>query len=162
MEIVSLADRPDLVDAVARLRWVEWGDEQSLDDWAAVARLEAGRDTLPITLVAVSAPDGGVLGCLALGPADDAMTESERDGRMPWLMGMVTSRGHRGTGIGRALLTAAEALAARHGFAETWVLTGGEPVGFYEACGWRRVQELVPARDRDETTVLHKRIARRS
>ncbi len=158
MQIVSLADRPDLLDAVARLRWIEWGEEQSFDEWVEVTRAESGRDALPITLVAIEGATA--LGCLALGPVDNAMTEAERAGRTPWLLGTVTHRDHRKEGVGRSLLTAAESLAYRSGYAETWVVTGGEAVGYYEACGWRRVQALVLEQDGDASVVLHKIINR--
>jgi hypothetical protein len=51
-----LADLPDLVPAVGKLRWQEWGHEPgrtALSWWVEVTGREAGRDGLPVTFVAV-------------------------------------------------------------------------------------------------------------
>lgn len=57
-------------------------DDPSPQEWIETTRREAGRDDLPVTLVAM---DGArhALGAVALGDADDAVTDEERAGRTP-------------------------------------------------------------------------------
>jgi hypothetical protein len=50
-----LADHPDLIPAVGRFRWQEWGrdpEPAELDWWVDVTARESGRDDLPVTFVA--------------------------------------------------------------------------------------------------------------
>ncbi len=154
VRIDLLADHPELVTAVGRLRWTEWGyDDPTADSWIAVTRREAGRDGLPVTLVAVAA-DGSALGAVGLDDADDALTDDERDGRTPWLVGLVVSRDQRRRGVGRALVQALEALVRDRGHDHVWVVTGGDAADFYRACGWRDAERLVTAREGLASTVL--------
>lgn len=149
-----LADHPELVAEAAMLRWVEWGyDDPSPDEWVTVTAREAGRDSLPVTLVATDA-GGTVLGVVGLDTADDALTEDERAGRTPWLVGMVVGREHRLLGIGRALMRALAEVAREHGHDRMWVVTGGLAADYYRACGWTDVEELVTAREQLPSTVL--------
>ena len=153
-EIHLLADHPHLVEEVGVLRWREWGyDDPSPDAWIAITRREAGRDDLPITLVAV-AGDGHAVGAVALGETDDALTEAERRDRTPWLLGMVVSENHRRTGIGRLLVAALQDLARARGARKVWVVTGSRAVGFYRACGWTDGEDLVTSREHLPSTVL--------
>jgi hypothetical protein len=110
-EIVLAADHPRLVEEVGLLRWREWGyGDPSPREWIETTRREAGRDDLPVTLVAID-DDGYALGAVALGDADDALT---------------------------------------------WVVTGDPAVGFYRACSWTVVGELVTAKEQLPGTVLHR------
>ena len=134
--IFLLADRPDLVEPVGRLRWREWGHAPEPEDpafWVKATRREAGRDALPFTMVAVDAA-GAVIGAIGLGEYDRA---EPRD-RGPWVLGMVVDPARRGRGLGRALLRALQERAAEVGHHELWVATGNA-AGFYERCGWRHV-----------------------
>jgi GNAT superfamily N-acetyltransferase len=157
-EIVLLAGHPDLVKEVGVLRWREWGyDDPSPEAWIDTTRREAGRDVLPVSLVAVDA-DGHALGAVALGDADDALTDDERAGRTPWLLGMVVRATDRGTGVGRALVSALEYRARDRGHEQVWVVTGDRAVGFYRACGWTDVEDLVTTREDLPSTVLLRRL----
>jgi GNAT superfamily N-acetyltransferase len=157
--IVLLAGHPDLVEEVGVLRWREWGyGDRSPEAWIETTRREAGRDALPVTLVAVD-PDGHALGAVALGDADDALTDGERAGRTPWLLGMVVRDTDRLGGIGRDLVAALEDLARGRGHEQVWVVTGDRAVGFYRACGWVDVEDLVTTRENLPSTVLLRRLA---
>lgn len=68
-----------------------------------VTRRETGRENLPITLVAIDA-DREALGAVRVDNADQELSTSERDGRTPWLVGMVVRADVRQQGIGRALV----------------------------------------------------------
>ena len=141
-----LADLPQLVEAVGELRRREWGESPAI--WAERTRREAGRDTLPVTWVAVD-PAGDVLGAVALGDSDAGRTD-----RTPWIWGLVVRPDHRDQGIGRMLLARLEEFAAGHGHEHVWVATGGRAVEFYTRCGWHRTDRI------GATTILGKRIHR--
>lgn len=154
MSVVLLADHPELVAEAGMLRWVEWGSAgPSPDEWIAITAREAGRDQLPVTLVATDA-NGAVLGVVGLDVADDALTDEERAGRTPWLVGMVVSRDHRRHGIGRTLMRALAEVAHEHRHDRMWVVTGGEAADYYRACGWTEVAELVTTKEHLPSTVL--------
>jgi GNAT superfamily N-acetyltransferase len=152
-----LADHPELVAEVGVLRWHEWGGSPTPGMWIEVTAREAGSDKLPITLVAMDL-DGRALGAVALGEYDDAVGEAEREGRTPWLLGMVVRRPERKCGVGRLMVTALEDLARSRGHERLWVATGAEAVEFYLRCGWRH-QELVAANEELPTTILAKELA---
>jgi predicted N-acetyltransferase YhbS len=136
------------------LRWLEWGyADPAPDEWIAVTKREAGRDGLPVTLVAVDA-GGSVLGAVGLDSADDALTDAERADRTPWLVGLVVGRESRHRGIGRILVRAVEDLARRHGHERVWVVTGGDAEDFYRACGWADAERLVTEKEQLTSQVL--------
>lgn len=153
VSVVLLADRPDLVRQAGLLRWTEWGyDDPSPEAWVAITAGEAGRDSLPVTLVAVDERDT-VVGVVGLDDRDDALTDDERDGRTPWLVGMVVRRASRRLGVGRTLMTALGTLAGARGHEQMWVVTG-EAAGYYRACGWTDAQQLVTSKESLPSTVL--------
>jgi GNAT superfamily N-acetyltransferase len=153
-----LADHPELVAEVGVLRWHEWGLSPTPGTWIEITAREAGSDQLPITLVAMGL-DGRALGAVALGKYDDAVDEAAREGRTPWLLGMVVRGPERKCGVGRLMVTAVEDLARSRGHERVWVATGAEAVEFYLRCGWKRHQELVPANGDLRTTILAKELA---
>jgi GNAT superfamily N-acetyltransferase len=68
---------------------------------------------------------------------------------------MVVRRDARRRGIGRLLLRQLERYAADNRHPVVWVFTGAPAVGYYERCGWHRVEKLPTG------TLLRKQIARR-
>jgi len=152
-----LADRPDLIEAVTDLRWRQWGcePEPTARDWWRDATIrEAGRDTLPLTWVASDA--SGAVGAVGLGQFDI----EERHDRSPWLLGMVVRPDHRGSGLGRVLLSSVDEWAHGYGYEEIWVATEGSAVDFYRRCGWL-VRETVERAARPAVTVLCKAVTTR-
>jgi GNAT superfamily N-acetyltransferase len=150
-----LADHPELVAEVGVLRWREWGDAPTPGDWIEITAREAGSEHLPITLVAMDL-DGHALGAVALGDRDDALDETERRDRGPWLLGMVVRRPERLCGVGRLMVSAVEDVARSRGHDRVWVATGDHAVEFYRHCGWSDDEQLVPAKDGLPTTILSK------
>ncbi|WP_375425161.1 GNAT family N-acetyltransferase [uncultured Friedmanniella sp.] len=151
--LVDLAEHPELVGAVAELRWRAWGDAvQDLSHWVAVTAREAGHD-LPLTLAAVG-PDGDVWGGAALDRTDDGLSDAERAGRTPWLLGLVVAPGHRRQEVGRLLVSAVHAEAARRAHLRLWVATGGPAVAFYRRCGFVDAETFVLRSTGEPTTVL--------
>lgn len=154
----SLAEHPELVSQVGQLRWREWGyGAEDASSWIEVTAREAGRDQLPITLVAVDAA-GEAIGAVALGDFDGELNEAERAGRSPWLLGLVVRPQSRQQQCGRLLVSSLEQLAAGRSFEEVWVATGEQAVDFYRRCGWSDVQTLHLASAGTLTTILAKRL----
>ena len=147
-----LADRPELMEPVAMMRWREWGHAPAPEDpdfWRRTTMAEARRDALPVTYVAVDST-GKALGAVGL----DVYDIEERQETSPWIAGMIVHPELRGVGVGRALMDHLERCAVAHGFVEAWVATE-RARGFYERCGWRWLEMFVNA-DGEETDVLHK------
>src|SRR3954452_18237140 len=116
--IELLADHEELIAAFGELCWREWGhapEPEELDWWVGVTAREAGRDTLPITWVAIG-EGGEALGRVGLGEFD---IEERRD-RSPWVLGMIVQPEHRGKGIGGLLMAQLEAWAASQGYQQPW------------------------------------------
>jgi GNAT superfamily N-acetyltransferase len=142
VEVALLGEYPELIEQIGGLRWREWGyDDPSPARWTEVTASESLLDGLPSTLVAIDSA-GKAIGAVALGEVDEALTEAERAGRAPWLLGLVVDPRHRGLGIGRQLVEAVEGLARSRGYSTTWVATGPLARDFYVGCGWVVRQDL--------------------
>ncbi len=153
-----LADQPELIAEVGVLRWREWADGADTPGaWIELTAREAGRDELPVTLVAMDL-DGHALGAVALGGRDDALSELEAEGRSPWLLGMVVRADQRLCGVGRLLVSALEDIASDHGYDQVWVATGDDALEFYRHCGWRLEQRLVLDRDGRPGNILTRQL----
>ena len=149
-----LADCPTAMEAVADMRWREWGHPPEPEDpawWLETTAREAGRDQLPVTWVAHDV-DGQVLGAVGL----DTYDLDERREVSPWVTGMIVRRDRRGEGVGRVLMRQLERWAAEHQIAEAWVGTD-LAAGFYRRCGWTS-QEIFTTSAGLEMTVLYKRL----
>jgi predicted N-acetyltransferase YhbS len=137
VQVQLLADAPDLIEPIGRMRFAEWGNNDEVERWISTTRREAGREGLPVTWVAIDEA-GTALGAVALGSSD----VPGRPELVPCIWGMVVRGDLRGCGIGRLLLQRLERFAADSGYPAVWVLTGPSAVGYYERCGWRRTEEL--------------------
>ncbi len=42
-----LADVPDLIEPIGRMRFAEWGTDDNVDEWISITRREAGHDDRP-------------------------------------------------------------------------------------------------------------------
>lgn len=132
LTVELLADRLDLGQSAGLLRWREWGrpPEPELPSWWITTTAdEAGRDALPVTLVATA--DGDLVGCVGLAERDI----DERPSKTPWVIGMVVSTEWRMRGVGRTLLEEIERVAVVFGHAHVWVATESARA-FYEHCGY--------------------------
>ncbi len=154
--LAPLAEHPDLVSQVGELRWREWGhDEATPEHWTRITARENESHRLPMTIVAIDEL-GKAAGAVALGESDDALTEGERSGRSPWLLGMVVRSDCRGLGLGRRLSDALEDLARSRSYPVVWVATGPDAADFYRRCGWADEQELTLVKGGWQTFVLSK------
>jgi GNAT superfamily N-acetyltransferase len=147
VNVELLADRPDLLIPLARLRWQEWhdhADRENLDWWVATTRAETGRDALPVTFVATDHP-GEAAGGVGLIEVE----HPELADRGPWVVGTIVHPDRRGDGIGALLLARLRGWAAAAGFEQLWVSTGGPAVDFYRRCGFEPVEvATLPGGDR--------------
>lgn len=149
-----LVASPDSIEAVAEMRWREWGHPPEPEDpawWLETTIREAGTDQLPVTFVAHDAAHE-VLGAVGL----DHYDVEERRDTSPWVTGMIVRTDRRGKGVGRALMQHLEQWAADHRIAEAWVATD-LAAGFYECCGWTPL-EMFTSTTGQEMNVLHKQL----
>ena len=154
MVVTLLADSLGAADAVAEMRWQEWGHHPESEDpawWLETTIGEAGRDGLPVTFVAQDAA-GEVLGAAGL----DSFDLDERRDTSPWVTGVIVRRDRRGQGVGRVLMEHLERWAAEHRIAEAWVGTD-LALGFYQRCGWT-LQETFTTSSGQHMDVLHKNL----
>jgi GNAT superfamily N-acetyltransferase len=156
LTVSLLADHPDSVDSVAKLRWREWGHAPEPEDpafWFDVTRSEAGRERLPVTFVAHD-EGGNVLGAVGL----DTYDLDERRDTTPWVTGMIVRPDLRGQGVGRSLLRHLERWAAEHRIPEAWVGPDTDlAAAFYKKCGWI-LQESFVRTTGERIEVLHKHL----
>jgi GNAT superfamily N-acetyltransferase len=152
LTVSLLADTLGSAEAVAQMRWREWGHPPEPQDpawWLEVTLNEAGRERLPVTFVAHDEA-GAVLGAVGL----DTYDLDERHETTPWVTGMIVRHELRGQGIGRSLMRHLEQWAAEHHIAEAWV--GTDLAGrFYERCGWIPEESFVRSTG-ERIDVLHK------
>ena len=139
-----LADQPELIAEVGVLRWRAAGSVGTPGPWIESTARDAGRDRLPLTLVAMDL-DGHAIGAVTLGPEDDSLSASCGE-RAPWVVRMVVRPGDRLCGVGRLMVGAVEDLAREHGHGRLWVAAGDEWADFYRQCGW------VDASDPEDTS----------
>jgi GNAT superfamily N-acetyltransferase len=145
LESAAAAD----VDAIVALVESAFRGEASRAGWTTEADLLDGRRTGPDEIAAILAdparcvlverdPDGGLLASVVL----------KRDGDAAWL-GMLAVRPRRqGAGIGKRVVAAAEAWAARQWQSRrmrmTVIVQRHELIAWYERRGYRRTGETAP------------------
>ena len=149
-----LADQPELIAEVGVLRWRAAGSVGTPGPWIESTARDAGRESLPLTLVAMDL-EGRAIGAVTLGSEDD-LADVPRGARVPWVVRMVVSPGERMCGVGRLMMTAVEDLAREHGHDRLWVAASVDDADFYVHCGWADTSE--PDEDRDFTRVLSKEL----
>jgi GNAT superfamily N-acetyltransferase len=157
--IENLADRPDLLVSLARIRWQEWRTHpgrEALPWWVETTRRETGRDAVPVTFVAVDAV-GEAVGGVGLIHLPQELPDLA--GRGPWVVGTIVRADCRGQQIGSALMTRLTRWATEAGIDRLWVATGDPAVDFYRRCGFE-VSEVVRGPDHDQLTVLTTRLGR--
>jgi GNAT superfamily N-acetyltransferase len=151
-----LADQPELIAEVGALRWRASGSEGTPGRWIESTARDAGRDCLPLTLVAMGL-DGHAIGAVTLGAVDADAVAACRD-RTPWVVRMVVSPDERRCGVGRLMVAAVEEVARDLGHAQMWVAAGCSDVAFYRHCGWQ-VDGPDSSLDEGGLTILSRELA---
>jgi GNAT superfamily N-acetyltransferase len=150
-----LADRPDLLIPLARIRWREWRDHRGREElqwWIDTTRRETGRAAPPITLVATDEA-GDAIGGVGLIPVE----HPELADRGPWVVGTIVRPDRRSGGIGAVLMTRLKQWAGEAGIDRLWVATGGRAVDFYRRCGFD-LTEFATLPDGEQLTILDTRL----
>jgi predicted N-acetyltransferase YhbS len=137
MPLAYLRDRPEFFPLVANWIWDEWKhlvaqrSAQEFEAWMRAGRRGRG---LPTTLVWIE--DEQPVATVSL-ECDDMEI---RPDLTPWLASLFVLPAHRGRGLGRALVRAAEAEAHALGVGELFLYTP-EHEDFYTALGWERCEQ---------------------
>lgn len=136
-KIVHLADLPQAAATLERWfieEWTPWYGPDGQGDAAADLAACAGRDSLPICLVALDA-GGEVYGTVAL----KAESVGSDGAPGPWLAALLVGRPYRGRGVATALVAAIEAEARRLGFGAIYTSTDNAAAIMrrqgWQACG---------------------------
>jgi GNAT superfamily N-acetyltransferase len=151
LSIAFLADHPAAVPALAEWFAREWADgrpEMSVERLVdRLARLAASRDELPICLI-------GLLNGEPVATATLKFREIEyaRDADF-WLGSVYVREDARGQGHGRAIVAAAEAVAAAKRFTPLYLYTPRKEA-LYRRLGWRTAGETMA--DGRRATVMSK------
>jgi GNAT superfamily N-acetyltransferase len=147
-----LADQPELIAEVGVLRWRASGSVGTAGPWIDSTARDAGRDGLPLTLVAMDL-QGKAIGAVTLGPEDNP-PGLDCGERAAWVIRMVVRPGERLCGVGRLMMTAVEDLAREHGHFRLWVAAADDHADFYRHCGWADAAQ--PHEGEDGSRVLSK------
>lgn len=137
VEVVPLAERPELVPVVARWVFEEWGRDWSgstLESLVADTEAYCRRDALPLALVACRG--GACVGTASLRAHSAGFPEE----LTPWLVRVYVPREERGGGIGGALVRAAEDAARALGVPRLYLCTSDRQA-FYAGLGWEACGE---------------------
>lgn len=137
IRIMHLADVPHLAPILARWTMETWGHlnpERTLDDLTADFTRRAARNTIPQTLVAVTARAGHAsepVGMASLVQHD----LTTRPDLTPWMAAVFVAPAARGQGIGSRLVQAVVAEARSLGVPRLYLLTPDQQ-RLYSRLGW--------------------------
>lgn len=147
MDIVMIADRPDLVPTVASWLWGEFWryDGFALEETAAAVSAATARLGPPQTFVLL---EGGTPVGTASLATDDL---DERPDLTPWLAGVFVIPAARGLGYATRLIGAVEAACKSASIPSAWLYTNTAE-RLYERAGWRTMQAV--ARQAKPTVML--------
>lgn len=140
VEIHSLADFPEHVEAIGRWYWSEWGSRDrrgTVETWIDGVRRRRRRNRIPTQFIALASGSGDLLGAAALVEHDLRL----RAELHPWLAGVYVRPDARGRGIGRQLVEHATAAAAGMHIPRLYLQTSSAR-GLYEKLGWEVIDSL--------------------
>ena len=137
VEVVHLADRPDLAAVAARWTWDAYWRDGGYTLEAVHDRIRAGtaRSGMPQTFVALV--DGTPAATASLSAED----MPERPELTPWLAGVYTDPAFRGRNLASLLVRRVEQAAREAGHQALWLYTSkAEPL--YSRLGWETVERV--------------------
>ena len=142
-DIVHLVDRPQAAATLQQWfidEWTPWYGPNGQGDAAADLAACAGRDTLPICLVALDAR-GLVAGTIAL--KTESVGSDSAPG--PWLAALLVGRPYRGRGVATALVSAIADEARRLGYGAIYTSTDSA-ADIMRRQGWQACGEAASLR----------------
>ena len=149
MDIVHLADRPDLAPLVADWLWTEFSLAFGTREVAeGIVHAAVERSGTPQSFIAIM--DGVPVGTAGFSATD----LDERPHLTPWLVGVFVLPAHRGRGIASRLVRHVEHVARANGHDTLWLYTVGAD-GFYRERGWHTV-EIVPRETQRPAIVMRR------
>ena len=137
LEILSLRERPEAIEQLARWHFAQWGPYNPAND---VERRIAGLQRhlasqgVPQTFIAVDGET--LLGSASLVAADLA----SRENLSPWLAAVYVDSPHRNRGVGAALVNRVVEEARSLGLPTLYLFTTDRSA-FYAKLGWQVVEE---------------------
>lgn len=152
LEIINLADRPDLIAACATWNFGEWGEfnggtlEQTISGFHDLVQANDGQ------IARAALWQGGLAG-FALLIDNDLETHPHLK---PWVASVFVSPDYRGRGIAKSLVGAIEKTAAELGHGEAYLYTSKPDL--YRQIGWLDFEQLDG--DYAGMLILNKKIAR--
>ena len=153
--VVALAERPELIPAVAealRREWTDWYGREDFTDTLFEFSRRARTDGVPMTLVAV---DGArLVGAASLVEASIATHAHLSD----WIGGLWTAPDRRGEGVGAALVEACCGHALRLGVTTLHAATASAERLFLRAGFERFDTAALAAHPGEAIAVLRKRL----
>jgi GNAT superfamily N-acetyltransferase len=140
VRIENIAERPDLIDAVARWQFGEWGHMEpgdSLEERITyLGRQVANPGRIPTTFVALD--DDEPIGSASVVEQDmdiSRASPAQRD-LTPWLASVYVRPEARGRGVAMALVRRVMAFVAALRVTRLYLFTEGAQ-GLYEKIGWQ-------------------------
>ena len=132
MQIINLADAPEVIGTLARWHFDEWHTlypEETLEDFQTELAASTAQGTVPSTFVAQV--DGNVVGSISLLPHDMDIDEPWT----PWLANLYVHPDYRQQGVGKQLIQHLIAFARRNSLDQLYLFTPSSR-DYYEALGW--------------------------
>ena len=152
LQIVPLADRPDLIPVCAAWNHAEWGEftgstlEQTAKAFSDISREDDGQ------AARVALWNGEPTGLILLIHSDLETHPHLK----PWVASVFVTPDHRSKGIAKALVDAIEDAAQKHGYGEAYLYTN-KP-NLYRQIGWNDFEHLEG--DYAGMLIMQKKIAR--
>jgi GNAT superfamily N-acetyltransferase len=155
LRIAYLADHPEAIPVLAEWFAREWGEldpQNSVEGFSERLPARANRDRLPVCLLGLL--DGEPAATATLKFREIEYSEAADF----WLGSVYVREDARGKGHGRAIVTAAEALAAARSFTPLYLYTPRKEA-LYRRLGWQTVGHTTA--DGKQATVMTKHVAQR-
>lgn len=137
IEIVSLAQRPDLIALTTGWGWEAWGRKAGRSLAVDLARVQALVDAndFEVTFVLLDSGTPAAMASLVRSDLD------ERPNLTPWLAGVYVHPDFRGRGHAIRVVRQVEQAATTEKVSTLWLYTSTAP-GLYRKLGWRDHEEI--------------------
>jgi GNAT superfamily N-acetyltransferase len=140
--ICDLRQRPEFFDAVADRIWRAWWQPHGHPLAAVCDRLRQNLDDTPMPLALVAHDGATFLGTASLISND----LPEREHLTPWVAAVWVDPGHRGRGIGAAVVARAAAACFALRIGRAYLCARPERDSFYAGLGWTAIEHGVGPR----------------